>query len=266
MHPLPCLNPYWFYPIAHSVPALTLFINTLPLELVYLPLPLFRGTIHLLREYIGTTPISKLALNSLTSYSNTAMPPFFKHSAGNPSAMEPSVFHLIHFLYRYCSFIQFSHHWHPPIATYLYLPLRYHPYSVPAQSTLPTSSSLQHHPSVCDHSHPLPSRPSLAHPYINNNSFYKYIVSASFFVIAPARGSSNEGAAVAHLPSNKFHLAGLCSYDEQNWRCLFFWVFWTWAQSRTSFEGTCAAALAIVRGAGQSPGSWGPQVLKSSWN
>ena len=38
------------------------------------------------------------------------------------------------------------------------------PHSVPAKSTPATSSSPQRHPAIFDGSHPLPSRPSLAHP------------------------------------------------------------------------------------------------------
>ena len=34
----------------------------------------------------GNTPISKLQFNSLTSHPKTAIPPFFKHSTGNPSS------------------------------------------------------------------------------------------------------------------------------------------------------------------------------------
>ena len=100
MHPLPCLNPHRSFPIAHSVPALTLLIslpNSLPttlnklmsLELLhsYLsPCPLYRGTIQAPRQFVGITPILKLKFNSLTSHSNTAIPPFFKHSTGNPSS------------------------------------------------------------------------------------------------------------------------------------------------------------------------------------
>ena len=39
------------------------------------PFPLYRGTIQAPRQSIGTTPISKLKFNSLTSHSNTAVPP-----------------------------------------------------------------------------------------------------------------------------------------------------------------------------------------------
>ena len=101
MHPLPCLNPHCYSPIAHSVPALTLLISTLPnglpttlnklipLELLHShlsPAPLYRGTIHAPRQSICTTPISKLQFISLTSRSNTAIPPFFKHFKGNQSS------------------------------------------------------------------------------------------------------------------------------------------------------------------------------------
>ena len=101
MHPLPCLNPHCSSPIAHSVPALTLLISTqpynllttlnklIPLEMLhsYLsPFPFYRGTIHAPRQSIGTTPILKLMFNSLTSHSNTAIPPFFKYSTGNTSS------------------------------------------------------------------------------------------------------------------------------------------------------------------------------------
>ena len=39
-------------------------------------------------------------------------------------------------------------------------------HSVPAQNTLPTASSLQHPPAIFDHSHPLPSRFLLSHPFL----------------------------------------------------------------------------------------------------
>ena len=101
MHPLPCRNPHCSSSIAHSVPALTLLISTLknslpttlnkliPLELLHShlsPFILHRGTIQAPRQSIGTTPISKLKFYSLTSNSNTAIPPFFKHSTGNQSS------------------------------------------------------------------------------------------------------------------------------------------------------------------------------------
>ena len=68
MHPLACLNPHCSSPIAHSVPALTLLISTLPynlpttlnklipLELLHShlsPFPLYRGTKHAPRQSIG---------------------------------------------------------------------------------------------------------------------------------------------------------------------------------------------------------------------
>ena len=40
--------------------------------------------------------------------------------------------------------------------------------SVPAQNTMPTSSSLQHHPAIFDHSHPFPFRPLLVFTLSNS--------------------------------------------------------------------------------------------------
>ena len=100
IHIGPCLNPHCSSPIAHSVLALTLLISTLPnnlpttlnklipLELLHShssPFPFYRGTIHAPRQSKGTTPKSKFTFNSLTSHSNTSIPPFFKSS--NPGAL-----------------------------------------------------------------------------------------------------------------------------------------------------------------------------------
>ena len=68
---------------------------------VTLPFVQGKGDIHIFctiqapRQSIGTTPISKLKFDSRTSHSNTAIPPFFKHSTGNPSSpgASPDSFH-----------------------------------------------------------------------------------------------------------------------------------------------------------------------------
>ena len=64
----------------HSLKSLELLHSHL------LPFPLYRCTIQAPRQSIATTPTSKLKFNSLTSHYNTAIPPFFKHSTGNPSS------------------------------------------------------------------------------------------------------------------------------------------------------------------------------------
>ena len=55
----------------------------------FVTIPFVQGSIQAPRQSIGATPKLKLKFNSLTSHSNTAIPPFFKHSPEIHPALEP---------------------------------------------------------------------------------------------------------------------------------------------------------------------------------
>ena len=89
LHPLPCLNPHFSSPIAHSVRAVTLLISILPYNLpttrnklipLWLlhshlsPFPLFSGTIHAPRQSLGATPINKTSVQQFIQYNNNNIP------------------------------------------------------------------------------------------------------------------------------------------------------------------------------------------------
>ena len=119
-----------------------LFISTLPyswqttlfkvilLELLHsylLPFPIYMGTIHAPRQYIGIAFISYLAFNTTISPTSLALPyhislhtPMEIHTDLEPY---PISFHSLPplLLYRYYPFIQFSQHLHSPIANYIYI-------------------------------------------------------------------------------------------------------------------------------------------------
>ena len=125
-------------------------------------------------EFIGTTPISKHMFNSLTCHSSTAIPPFFKHSTGNPSSPGalPISFHSLPPLLP-LTILLFQLNLPPLVSAnyqlHWYLPPRHLPHSVPVQNTLPISSSPQHHHTIFRHSHHLPS-----HPFTFPHSLYHF--------------------------------------------------------------------------------------------
>ena len=136
-HLVTCLNPPLLLPCCHSVPALTLFINTtvhltnytqqtnasrVTSFTLFPPFLLCWGTIHTPCLSLGTTPITKLAFNSHTIHSNTAIPPFFKHSTGNPSALEP---YLISFTASLTSSIDTARSFNSPITGICQSPLTF---------------------------------------------------------------------------------------------------------------------------------------------
>ena len=121
-------------------------------------LTLYRGTIHAPCQFIGTTPISKPAFNSVTSHSNTAIPPYFKHSTGNsssPGALPDSISFTASLTLLPLTILLFHSNLPTPASRnyqlHWYLPPWHLSHSVPAQNTVPISSSPQHHHAIFDH-------------------------------------------------------------------------------------------------------------------
>ena len=97
MNPLPCPNPHCYTPIAHSVLALTHLISTRPTSFnklipsscynnIYHPSLCTRALyMHHASPYRYIPNLKTDVQQSNSSYSNTAIPPFFKPYTGNSS-------------------------------------------------------------------------------------------------------------------------------------------------------------------------------------